>query len=36
MYFEELGFILVSKNFLRKIFDGLSKEHIEELVKNMV
>jgi hypothetical protein len=33
MYFEELGFILVSKNFLRKIFGGLSKKHVEELGK---
>jgi hypothetical protein len=33
MYFEELGFILVSKNFLRKIFEGLDQKHIEELGK---
>jgi hypothetical protein len=33
MYFEELGFILVSKNFLRKTFDGLNKKHIGELGK---
>jgi hypothetical protein len=33
MYFEELGFILVSKNFLRKVFHGLSKKHVEELGK---
>jgi hypothetical protein len=33
MYFEELGFILVSKNFLRKIFERLEQKHIEELGK---
>ena len=33
MYFEELGFILVSKNFLRKTFEGLDEKHIEELGK---
>ncbi|HEU4444475.1 MAG TPA: hypothetical protein VFR94_07375 [Nitrososphaeraceae archaeon] len=33
MYFEELGFILVSKNFLRKTFEGLEQRHIEELGK---
>ncbi|MDQ3853660.1 MAG: hypothetical protein M3299_12595, partial [Thermoproteota archaeon] len=33
MYFEELGFILVSKNFLRKTFEGLNQKHIEELGK---
>jgi len=33
MYFEELGFILVSKNFLRKTFEGLDQKHIEELGK---
>lgn len=33
MYFEELGFILISKNFLRKTFDGLSGEQIAELGK---
>jgi hypothetical protein len=31
MYFEELGFILVSKNFLRKTFEGLDQKHVEEL-----
>jgi hypothetical protein len=34
MYFEELGFILVSKNFLRKTFDELSTKQIEELGQN--
>jgi len=33
MYFEELGFILVSKNFLRKTFEALDQKHIEELGK---
>lgn len=33
MYFEELGFILVSKSFLRKTFEGLEQKHIEELGK---
>jgi predicted HicB family RNase H-like nuclease len=33
MYFEELGFILVSKNFLRKTFERLEQKHIEELGK---
>jgi hypothetical protein len=33
MYFEELGFILVSKNFLRKTFEGLDEKHVEELGK---
>jgi hypothetical protein len=33
MYFEELGFILVSKNFLRKTFDELGAKQIEELGK---
>jgi hypothetical protein len=33
MYFEELGFLLVSKNFLRKTFEGLDQKHIEELGK---
>ena len=31
MYFEELGFLLVSKNFLRKTFEGLDQKQIEEL-----
>jgi hypothetical protein len=33
MYFEELEFILVSKNLLRKTFEGLDQKHIEELGK---
>lgn len=33
MYFEELGFLLVSKNFLRKTFEMLDETHIEELGK---
>ena len=33
MYFEELGFLLVSKNFLRKTFERLDQQHIEELGK---
>ena len=33
MYFEELGFLLVSKNFLRRTFEGLDQKHIEELGK---
>jgi hypothetical protein len=33
MYFEELGFILVSKNFLRKTFEVIDQKHIEELGK---
>lgn len=33
IYFEELGFILVSKNFLRKTFEVLDQRHIEELGK---
>ena len=33
MHFEELGFILVSKSLLRKVFDRLDKKHIEELGK---
>lgn len=36
MYFEELGFILVSKNLLRKIFGELTKNMLKRLVKNMV
>jgi hypothetical protein len=31
MFFEELGFLLVSKNFLRKTFEGLDQNQIEEL-----
>jgi hypothetical protein len=31
MYFEELGFLLISKNFLRKTFEGLDQKHVEEL-----
>jgi hypothetical protein len=33
MYFEELGFLLVSKNFLRKTFEVLDQKHIEVLGK---
>jgi hypothetical protein len=33
MYLEELGFILVSKTFLRKIFDRLDEKDIKELGK---
>jgi hypothetical protein len=33
MYLEELGFILVSKTFLRKIFDRLDEKDIEEIGK---
>jgi hypothetical protein len=33
MYLEELGFILVSKTFLRKIFDRLDENEIEEIGK---
>lgn len=33
MYFEELGFILVSKNFLRKTYDELNTDQIEKLGK---
>jgi hypothetical protein len=33
MYFEELGFILVSKNFLRKTFDELGAKQIQQLGK---
>jgi len=33
IYFEELGFLLVSKNFLRKTFEGLDQKNIEELGK---
>lgn len=33
MYFEELGFLLVSKNFLRKTFQALDQKQIEELGK---
>jgi hypothetical protein len=31
MYFEELGFILVGKEFLRKLFDRLDSKHVEDL-----
>jgi hypothetical protein len=31
MYFEELGFLLVSKNFLRRTFEVLDQNHIAEL-----
>lgn len=31
MYFEELGFLLVSKNFLRRTFEVLDQKYIEEL-----
>jgi predicted HicB family RNase H-like nuclease len=30
MYFEQLGFILVSKDFLRKTFSKIDEKHIEE------
>jgi hypothetical protein len=30
MYFEELGFILVSKDFLRKVFARMDKKNLEE------
>ena len=30
MYFEELGFILVSKDFLRKVFANIDKKNLEE------
>jgi hypothetical protein len=33
MYFEELGFNLVSKDFLRKIFSKIDDKDIEELGK---
>jgi hypothetical protein len=31
MYFEELGFLLVSKNFLRRTFEALDQKYIEDL-----
>jgi hypothetical protein len=31
MYFEQLGFILVSKDFLRNTFSGLDQKYLEEL-----
>ena len=31
MYFEELGFLLISKNFLRRTFEVLDQKYIEEL-----
>jgi hypothetical protein len=33
MYFEELGFLLVSKNFLRRTFEVLDQKYIEVLGK---
>jgi hypothetical protein len=35
MYFEELGFILVSKEFLRKTFSELNEKHVEELGRDL-
>jgi hypothetical protein len=35
MYFEELGFILVSKDFLRKTFSELNINNIEDLGRNI-
>jgi hypothetical protein len=35
MYFEELGFILVSKDFLRKTFYGLTENNLEELGRGL-
>jgi hypothetical protein len=35
MYFEELGFILVSKDFLRKTFAELNGSNVEELGRNI-
>ena len=36
MYFEELGFILVSKDFLRKVFSKIEKaEDIEEFGREL-
>ena len=35
MYFEELGFILVSKDFLRKAFSGLNERDAQELGREL-
>lgn len=35
MYFEELGFMLVSKEFLRKTFDKLDEKHLEVLGREL-
>jgi hypothetical protein len=35
MYFEELGFILVSKDFLRRIFNKLDSKHVEDLGREL-
>jgi len=35
MYFEELGFILVSKDFLRKAFSGLNEQDAQELGREL-
>jgi hypothetical protein len=35
MYFEELGFILVSKDFLRKTFSGLNEKDLEGLGRSL-
>jgi hypothetical protein len=35
MYFDELGFILVGKEFLRKTFSGLNEKHVEELGRDL-
>lgn len=35
IYFEELGFILMSKDFLRKTFNELNEQRVEELGKEL-
>jgi len=35
MYFEELGFILVGKEFLRKTFGRLNEKHLEEFGRDL-
>jgi hypothetical protein len=35
IYFEELGFMLMSKGFLRKTFDGVTERRAEELGKDL-
>jgi hypothetical protein len=35
MFFDELGFILVGKEFLRKTFSGLNEKHVEELGRDL-
>jgi hypothetical protein len=35
MYFEELGFILVGKEFLRKTFGRMNEKHVEEFGRDL-